>query len=62
MIHPVNTPHAPAHAGLASALCVLLDVRRGIVADNARNSANTSVYLLAGRLICGGIDGPARAT
>jgi hypothetical protein len=57
-------PHEHAsdyHAALAAALCKLLDVRGGIAAVNARESADLSFYLLVGELICGGIQGPGAA-
>jgi hypothetical protein len=48
----------PAIAALARILVDLLNVRGGIQADNARESVDHSIALLAGRLLVAGAQGP----
>jgi hypothetical protein len=48
----------PALAVLARILVDLLDVRGGIQADNARESVDRSIALLAGLLLVAGAPGP----
>jgi hypothetical protein len=55
---PPHQKVSDQHAVLAGALCGLLDVRGGIAAENARQSADATIYFIVGELICDGIQGP----
>jgi hypothetical protein len=48
----------PDLSGMARVLVNLLDVRGGLQADNARESVDHSIALLAGRLLVAGAPGP----
>ena len=48
----------PGITAMARVLVDLLDVRGGLQADNARESVDHSIALLAGRLLVAGAPGP----